>query len=197
MPVIYNGPAKKNKSVIQKIFKIVGIILLSIIILIFIFYIIYLFLLRPHKIKGPSMSPILENNVFVLANPSTYKISAPNRGDIVIYTPPDMDPNNKYISRIIGLPGERISIRNNNIYINGNILNEPYLAGGTVTKVDQFINSKDVLIPNGKYALLGDNREHSYDSRRFDFVERKNITELVFYIYWPKEKAKFIPKIAY
>ena len=81
------------------------------------FYLIYAFVVRPHKVIGASMSPAIINHEFVLGAPLEYFLSTPKRGDIVIFIAPDT--GGESIDRIVGLPGEKISIKDSKVYING------------------------------------------------------------------------------
>ncbi|HEX6976873.1 MAG TPA: signal peptidase I [Patescibacteria group bacterium] len=152
---------------------------------------LFLFIIKPHRISGSSMAPIILDQEYVLGNWALYNFSPVKRGDIVIFSAPDF-PDEDRISRIIGLPGEYISIRQGKVYINGNPLSEPYLTSGTTTGSGRFITDKDVLIPNLHYVVLGDQRQHSFDSRFYGFVGAGSIKETVFYIYWPLNRMRSI-----
>lgn len=169
--------------------KIIKIILWVIFLPIVIFFLLYLFVLRPHKIIGNSMYPIVVDKEYVLGAPLAYFLKSPKRGDIVIFISPASD--NESIDRIVGLPGEKISIKDSKVYINGQILLEPYVTN-KFKSADGEIAAEDVLIPDGEYAILGDNRDHSDDSRSYGFVKRSSIKEKIFYAYWPVSKRGFI-----
>lgn len=156
--------------------SVLGIILL--------FSFISIFMVRSHKVKGNSMSPNILSDEYVFSDLVSYRFRTPERGDIVIFHPP-YSPEIEGISRIIGLPGEYISIHDGHVYINNEPLIEPYLARNMVTYSGNLVTSSSVLIPRGQYAVLGDNRNHSFDSRSYGFVEINNIKEKAFFIYWP------------
>lgn len=149
--------------------------------------IVYLFIMHPYRVKGSSMMPNLLNGDFILASYIPYRFESPRRGDVVVYNL-SRKMDEEYVARIIGLPGEYISIKNGLVYINDKVLVEPYLSDGVTTEAGSKISNIKVLIPENKYAILGDNREHSFDSRGFGFFEKGLIKDKVFYIYWPSDR---------
>lgn len=151
------------------------------------FLIIYLFILRPHKLTGRSMEPNFFNGEFALSEKITYYFNSPKRGDVVIFNSPVMQ--GEVFARIIGLPGEYISIADGHVYINNEILDEPYVNGETSFKlIRRFISDTNTPIPQNSFAILGDNRKHSSDSRDYGFISSKDIKSRIFYIYWPQNK---------
>lgn len=142
---------------------------------------LYAFVMRIYKVVGASMSPVLNNGEYILTNIASYKMSAPQRDDIVVFTSPKTGDKN--IGRIIGLPGETISIIGGRVYINGQILEEPYVTAPTNVFAEDFLTDKDVLIPKNEYAIFGDNREHSNDSRQYGFVKRNAIGDKAFFYF--------------
>jgi signal peptidase I len=131
------------------------------------------FLFQPFIVNGASMEPSFEQGEYLLIDEISYRIRDPKRGEVVVFKYPK-DPSFFYIKRIIGLPGETIEISNNQIKIynyenpNGKILNEPYIKGNTE-------DALKIVLDKNEYFLLGDNREHSSDSRFFGPVPRENI----------------------
>ena len=161
-----------------------------------IFLIVYLVLLQPHKIKGASMEPNYHDGQILLTDKISYRFKDPKRGDVIIFKSPTN--SEEFIKRIIGLPGEKIEIKNGLVIINGQILNEPYLPDQTNTFAGIFFQNKEsVLVPDGKYFVLGDNRINSADSRVFGFIKRKDITGKAWIIYWPINQMRVIKDITY
>ena len=161
-----------------------------------IFVIFYLFLFQPHQVKGKSMIPAFEDAEYLLTNKITYRFNNPQRGDIVIFK----SPQNKkydYIKRIIALPGEKISLKDGKIFINGSSLNESlYLPENIYTKGGNFLaEEKELEIPENQYFVVGDNRLNSSDSREWGYITMENIIGKAWLIYWPPSKFGFIPKI--
>ncbi|GEM_PF-6931180 len=164
-----------SKGVVK---KVSGVILLLIVFIVFLF----IFVVRLHRVTGNSMNPNMANDEFILSSKLfNYTLQ---RGDIVLYEI-GLFPGRDYISRIVGFPGEHVSIRQNKIYINGSELSEPYLPVGTRTTSGSYVSDKDTRIPYGEFMVLGDNRSHSFDSRYFGFVDAKLIKEKAILMYWP------------
>lgn len=161
-----------------------------------IFLFIYLLVLQPHKIKGDSMFPNFLNGEFLLTDKVSYRLGEPKRGDVVVFASPP-DESEEFIKRIVGLPGERISIRGGQIYINGQPLKESYLEN-IYTQAGPFLGEgQEIIIPEGQYFVMGDNRSHSYDSRAWGPVDQSKITGRAWIIYWPPGKTGVIPKAEY
>lgn len=161
----------KKKVVFIILFLIIGLPLL----LGGLFIIVYLFIAQPHKIAGQGMAPNYVDGQYYLTNKFTYKAGVPQRGDVIVFKAPTK-PEVDYFKRIIGLPGEEIEIRDGKVYINNQELSETYLASGTYTNVGTFMTEgQKVKIPENQYFVLGDNRNHSSDSREWGFVPKENI----------------------
>src|SRR3989304_10166262 len=130
-----------------------------------IFLFFYLLILQPHKIKGDSMQPNYPDGEYLLTDKVTYRFREPKRGDVIVFEAPGSN-GEEFIKRIIGLPGERISLNNGKVYINSSILSEIYLPETYQTNGSSFLSdNKEVIVPDGNYFVMGDNRGASYDSR--------------------------------
>jgi signal peptidase I len=133
------------------------------------------FLFEPFFVIGESMEPNYHSFDYLIIDKISYRLRDPQRGDVVIFRPPN-NPSVFYIKRIIGLPNERVVIQDGQIYIyneqypNGFLLEEPYLIGNIETP-----GNYDVKVEQDSYFVLGDNRDQSYDSRRWGFLPRKDI----------------------
>ena len=171
--------------------KLVKIITLTVSILVAFFTLGYVLVLRPNKISGLAMMPNLRPGDYVFSELVSYNYMSPKRGDVVIYIPPKLSYD-RFISRVVGLPGEQISVKAGKVFINNESLNEPYLGAGTVTDSGPSIGDVNILIPDGQYVVLGDNRGQADDSRFFGFVKKSSILSRAFYIYWPPSDAGFI-----
>ena len=156
------------------------------------FLFIYLLVLQPHKIKGNSMEPNFHDGEYLLTNKLVYRFGKPQRGDIIVFKPP-VAQEEEYIKRIIGLPEDVISIHDGRFYINGITLQEDYLPQEIVTKGKVFLeNNAEKTIPQGKYFVVGDNREYSSDSRYWGFINKSDINGKAWFIYWPPKSMGFI-----
>jgi signal peptidase I len=118
-------------------------------------------LVKPIIVKKTSMEPTLYENDYLMVSKQAYTIfGEPERGDIVVFPHVEGNVTELYIKRVIGLPGESVTITNGLVYINGEPLTEEYTKDGVT-----FGEVTDYLVPSGKVYVLGDNREVSVDSR--------------------------------
>ena len=142
------------------------------------------FVIRPIEVKGSSMYPTLEDNNYGLTNVIGRKIGEIERFDIVIIK---MDTSEKYlVKRVIGLPGETIEYKDNQLYINEMVVNEDFLDQEYVQSYDIFTSAfGPVTLGNDEYFCLGDNRPHSTDSRYYGAFKDKQITSKGALILYP------------
>ncbi len=164
------------------------------------------------QVDGLSMDPTLDSGELLLVNRQSYLhfdagklvdwvpfvdvgvheywvFHPPQRGDIVVLRPP-IEPDRPYIKRVIGLPGDRISIHDGSVYINGSRLEEPYL-NGIATAWSGTMGSEEILIPENHVFVMGDNRNNSTDSRAFGAISIDDVIGRAWISYWPKEDAGF------
>lgn len=150
------------------------------------------FLIQPFIVEGGSMLPNFVDQEYLLAEKLSYIVSDPKRGDVVIFKPPN-SPTQNYIKRIIGLPGDTISISENQITIknddnsSGQIISEPYIPDDFQTltsKKDEF----KLTLGENSYFVMGDNREHSSDSREWGILPRTNMIGRAWLTIKPLEK---------
>lgn len=161
-----------------------------------IFLIVYLLILRPHKIKGASMSPNFPDGEYLLTEKVSYYLNDPKRGDVVVFKPPVSD--DEYIKRVIGMPGDTISIQNGYVHINGERLQEEYLDETVVTSGGSFLtDGQEYQVPDNMYFVIGDNRPHSSDSRAWGPVTKSAMTGRAWVVYWPPQEAGKVPAPAY
>lgn len=154
---------------------------------------IFLFIAQPHKVSGPSMYPTFHDNDYIITDKLTYRFSPPRRGDIIVFQDPQ-DHSKDFIKRIIGLPGERIKIQNNQVYINNQLLPEPFIPSSNVTFGGKFLpEDKELIIGTQEYFVMGDNREHSSDSRDWGPIKKDEIIGRVLFRYWPISSLSFLP----
>ncbi|MDP3888858.1 MAG: signal peptidase I [bacterium] len=186
----------------QETFRKLGSFLLDIIqtvvLALSIFVISYLFLVQPHQVRGNSMYPNFENNDFLLTDKISYRFQQPHRGDIVIFKAPSSEPcieeECEYIKRLIGLPGETISIKDGSYLINNEKLDELYLPQDLKTGPALFLPAgKTITMGTDEYFFSGDNRPYSRDSRAFGSIKKDAIVGKAWLMYWPPRKIGFIP----
>jgi len=171
-------------------------LLQSVVIAIGICIFIYLFLATPNQIEGQSMDPTFKNGEIVLTSkihqwlggtPLGKSIGLDyERGDIVVFQKPGF---NDFIKRVIAMPGDIVQIKTGYVYVNGEKLNETYLASDIYTKGGSYIgeNAEPQVLNTDEYFLMGDNRNNSHDSRYIDigFIKRDWLKGKVLVRYWP------------
>ena len=141
------------------------------------------------RVESISMLPTLSPGNFVVVNKISYRLGDPARGDIVVFRLPG-DTSQRFIKRLVGLPGERVEIRAGNVYIDGRQIEEPYLQvstrrGGTWD------------VPEGAIFVMGDNRNNSSDSRVWGVVPLDNIVGKALFVYWPPAKWGTLGGVAF
>lgn len=182
-------PAKAGAAILD--------ILQTVVLAVGIFLVVYLFLLRPHQVKGESMVPNFEDGEYLLTSQLSYHLGDPKRGDVVIFAAPPV-PTEDYIKRIIALPGEKVSIHVDKVFINGQELHESYIPEGLQTFPGPFLpTDKEYTVPDGEYFVLGDNRPNSSDSRRWGPVKRQKIVGKAWIIYWPPQRTGVVKSVSY
>jgi signal peptidase I len=148
-------------------------------------FVVRTFLVQPFLVSGSSMSPNFSNGDYVLVDEFTYRLRPPVRGEVVVFHDPK-DYSTYFIKRVMGLPGERVNVKNNTVTVyntehpEGIALNESYLPKGTVTS-----GNYDYTIAKGTYLLFGDNRPFSFDSRSWGALPASDIVGLVRIRLWP------------
>lgn len=178
--------------------EIIKVVIISAVIVIPIRY----YLIQPFFVSGASMVPQFHNGEYLVIDEFSYRNNAPQRGDVVVFRYPK-DPSQFYIKRIIGLPGETIQIKNEQVVIYdknkelypwGLVLDETgYLRKGEVTK-----GNVNLTLEDSQYFVLGDNRQFSSDSRYWGAVDKKFIVGKVWIRAWPFDSVKiFSEQITY
>ena len=155
-----------------------------------VFVIIYLFLATPTEVLGYSMEPTLDHQERLIVEKVSVKLNKLERGEIVVVKSP-VQKETDYVKRLIGLPGDSIEIKDCHLYLNNQIFEENYLAPETCTKGMQFLSENFATsIPDEKYLVMGDNREHSFDGRSFGFIDKSAIEGRALIRWWPIDKWK-------
>jgi signal peptidase I len=142
--------------------------------------------LQSFKIEGASMEPSFHNGQYLLVNKAIYFFHAPQRGEAIVFY---KEPGLAYIKRVIGLPGDVIEIKDGELYINGKLLQEPpYIPPDCYHRY----MAPEKILPD-HYFVLGDNRNHSSDSRRGWTVPQEDIVGKVWLCYWPPDEWGLSP----
>jgi signal peptidase I len=141
------------------------------------------FLFQPFIVKGESMAPNFSTGDYLIVDEITYRFSEPQRGDVIIFKYPK-DNSQRFIKRIIGLPGETVQVRNGQVLVYEDdkeiVLDEKYLPKDLKTDGDV-----KTLLNNDEYFVMGDNREQSFDSRVWGIVPRSDIIGKAFLRIFP------------
>ncbi len=179
-----------------------------------IFFFVYLLIMRPHKIKGQSMSPNYPDSEYLLTEKVTYYLRSPQRGDVVVLIPPPAAESgigvtcgnapvtatpaiDEFIKRVIATPGETVMVKEGKVYVDGKILDEPYLRGIATGAGTFLCDGFEYTVPEGQYMVFGDNRPNSSDSRYWGPITKKNITGRAWVIYWPVNLAGVVQAPVY
>lgn len=172
----------KTRSNLRNTLEWVSVIVVAVLVAL----LIKTFVVQAFRIPSESMSPTLETGDRVLVNKLSYDAHGLRRGDVVVFERPENlaagpDDPKDLIKRVIGLPGEEVSTRDGRVYVDGRLLEEPYLPDGTMT----YGMEQAVEVPDGKVLVLGDNRGDSTDGRVFGPVPAEAIVGRAFMIMWP------------
>lgn len=136
------------------------------------------------RVENISMEPTLQPGEFILVNKLAYRLGNFRYGDIVVFHFPP-NPSEDYIKRVIGLPGDIISVENGQVFVNGYGLTEPYIASPP-----QY--GGEWQVPLDSIFVLGDNRNQSSDSHSWGFVPRNYVVGKALVIYWPLKNIQVL-----
>ncbi|MGA1826167.1 MAG: signal peptidase I [bacterium] len=178
----------------QKYAKIYWEYLQAILIAIVLALLVRAFIIQAFKIPSGSMLETLQIGDHILVNKFIFHFTEPKRGDIIVFKFPG-DKKKDYIKRLIGVPGDRLEIKNQQIYINNVLLDEPLVEEyaehkGIRTDIPQRDDFGPMIIPEKCYFMMGDNRDRSSDSRFWGLLKRELIEGKAFIIYWSWDKDK-------
>ncbi len=156
----------------------IGELVETILFTLLIYLVVRTFLFENYRVVGSSMEPTLQNGQFMVVNKLAYRLHPPQRGDIIVLKDPE-GIERKLIKRIVGLPGEKLEIREGVVSIDGQPLKEPYIVDPGLD------NEGQTVIPPGEYFVMGDNRTNSSDSRTWGLLPRADIIGKAWLTYWP------------
>jgi signal peptidase I len=182
------------KGFIEFIIETVKVIVVSLAIILPVRY----FLIQPFYVKGASMEPNFHDHEYLIIDEISYRFNEPQRGEIVVFRYPK-DPRQYFIKRIIGLPTEKVEIKDGKVIIYnednplGRILDESaYLASNVTTTPDSV-----TILEDNEYYLLGDNRQFSLDSRRIGPVKRSGLIGKTWFRGWPFDRISWFETPVY
>ncbi len=169
------NPGKSNSGTLRFATDILETFILAA----FLFFIINILSARI-RVDGSSMEPTLHTGEFVIVDKVSYRIGAPQRGDVIVFHYP-RNPQKEYIKRVIGLPGDTVNITDGHVYINGQVIQEPYIAAAPVYPGSWTVSDRS-------FFVLGDNRNNSDDSHRWGTVPMDYVIGKAVLVYWPPEE---------
>ncbi|HEX6554059.1 MAG TPA: signal peptidase I [Ktedonobacteraceae bacterium] len=150
-----------------------------------IIFLVIRFAIQSYRVSGPSMQPGLQTDNYVLVNKIAYLFHAPERGDVIVFHYP-LDTSEDFIKRVIGLPGDTITLDNKTVQVDGVVLHEPYISEPYNP------SGKTIKVPMDEYFVLGDNRPLSDDSRDWGFVPKADLVGKAVIVYWPLSNGELI-----
>jgi len=171
----------KKRSVVGALMHWLRDLLFSVVLAV----IVILFLYQPVKVEGTSMMPTLDDQERIFINKFVYRFHFEkiDRGDTVVFWFPG-DPSKSYIKRVIGMPGDRVEVRDGSVLVNGQPLEEDYVPQEYRDQSEM----RPTTVGPDEYFVLGDHRSSSNDSRTWGMVPRRYIYGKAVFIYWPLEK---------
>ena len=136
------------------------------------------------QVRGSSMEPTLHDGQYLVIAKLVYWIHPPERGDVIVFQPPN-NPSDDYIKRVVGLPGEKLEIRDGMVWADGVPVEEPY-----ITNPGSY--SGAWRLEDGEYFVLGDNRDNSSDSHSWGVLPQENVVGKAWLCYWPPEQWSLV-----
>ena len=169
------------KSFLYLIWEIAEVVIIALVAV----FIIRNFLVQPFLVNGASMEPNFHNGDYLIIDEISYRLREPQRGEVVVFHYPNNE-STYFIKRVIGLPGERLLIKDGKIRVfnedspDGFLADEKYLPSYTQT-----VGEKEVVLKNTEYFVMGDNRGFSFDSRSWGPLQKAEIVGVVRLRLWP------------
>lgn len=187
-----NGLKEEKKIGTQS--RVVREIIETLVLTILMFVIINL-AVQNYDVDGPSMEPSLHDKERIMVDKVSYHLHDPSRGDVIVFIAPP-DPQLNYVKRIIGVPGDVITIQGTVVKVNNTILQERYVSASY--QGNPYLPIVNKKVPNDSYFVMGDDRKNSSDSRLWGFVPRQNIIGRATLVYWPlnDNNSGFLPDVS-
>jgi signal peptidase I len=160
----------------------------TIVLTVIIFFLIQT-VVRNFRVVGTSMSPNLHNSQYLIVDKISYRLGEPQRGDVIVFEPPNR-PGEDYVKRVIGRPGELVEIKNGQVFINSDPLDEPYVVyAASYSMSPRRVGSDELFV-------LGDNRNSSSDSHNWGMLSQEKVVGKAWVSYWPPDQWGVIPRDA-
>jgi len=168
------------RGILLFIWEISKIVIIALLIVVPIRY----FVFQPFFVRGQSMEPNFYQGDYLIIDELSYQFRAPQRGEVIVFKYPD-DPSQRYIKRIIGLPGETIKIQGGQVFIEQDGEMQALDELAYLSQFSQTLGDVQMTLDKNEYFVLGDNRSVSADSRRWGALPEENIVGRVFLRAWP------------
>lgn len=149
------------------------------------------FIIRPFVVSGESMDPTLSSGDYLLIDEVSYKIGEPERGDVVVFKAPP-EPTKYFIKRLIGLPGDTVTIHGSTVTIT-NTANPKGITLSEDFIIHDSSNEMTVKVPEGQYFVMGDNRAGSFDSRSWGMLPKENLRGRALLRLLPLKEIDYLP----
>ncbi len=180
------------KQTLEFLWEIMKVAVLALVIVIPVRY----FLFQPFIVKGVSMEPNFSSSDYLIVDEISYRFREPERGEVVVFNYPK-NPSEKFIKRIVGLPGEELELNDNEIIIIEKSGNKIVLNESTYLNEQLWLGQKKIALAENEYFVLGDNRLHSFDSRSWGALSKKFIIGKVAIRVFPLKEAAYFPVPSY
>jgi len=187
-------PGKKDSRLAKFLLGLFDLVK-TVVLIVVLTYGIRIFIIQPFIVEGQSMEPSFKNGDYLITEKISFRIRPPERGEIVIFHPPD-NPEVNYIKRIVGLPGDIIKISDGAVHINGSRIIEPYLVSNDKTLSAQK-DGYTATLKADEYFVMGDNRNHSRDSREIGPIPTDSLVSRIWFRLLPIQEAKAFAAIKY
>lgn len=151
----------------------------------FVLFVIINLLTARVRVDGPSMEPSYYHNNRVVVLKVAYMLGDIQRGDVIVFPAPP-NPDEDYIKRVIGLPGDEVMVVDGVVYVNDQPLDEPYINAKPISSM------RPLTIPEGMVFVMGDNRNVSSDSRAWGPLPIEDIIGKAVFVYWPFERIGLV-----
>lgn len=180
------------KGTLSFLFEIIKIVLLALVIVIPIRY----FVFQPFIVKGLSMTPAFHDGDYLIIDEFSYRFKEPQRGEVIVFKYPQ-DLSQRFIKRIVGLPQEKVELRNEQIIITDKFGETTVLDESNYLLSQGWLGEMEVNLGEDEYFILGDNRAHSFDSRKWGPLSKEHIIGRVLLRAWPPKAMAYFAAPSY
>ena len=187
MPLVESEPQAAEDEEEKPLISPVAREILETVVLAAVIWLLINFTTARYVVEGSSMEPNLTTGQFLIVSRLAYRFGQPERGDVIVFDFPG-NPSDDYVKRIVGLPGDEILIDQGLVYVNGDLLDEPYISDDSLTP-----RRGTWEVPEDNYFVMGDNRPSSSDSRTWGTLNEGFIVGKAWLSYWPPQEWGIVP----